>query len=468
MIFLIMALVILTFVVLWNFDLHKVLHVKSISQNGGDAAALMASRWQGITLNLVGDLNLMKAIALSSGDQTTADAIDGIQKRLLFTGPMVAFQASQQAAKNNGLFVHDGYSSFMRDHANEVRNDYTAPIGPGGTMLFPEPWLGAWDEYADMLDLAADDGIAAAPDNMRLFSDNASGSHILYEPGFYAAIDSRNWCWFFNNYPSLLEDYEPFFPCWWRALPDTNSRYFHNSEIFGLGLRPITAQLNSFLDQGTATTIAGERQLDGALTAAGMTTSVVWYCYGDSWSTWEAMDQGVAWPIPITGSVRPQYDYAGADAAVRIEATTDRLTPGPAGSETASTVTWTSAAKPFGYLSDDARPNDYQLVLPAYRDVRLIPIDASSAPAGGGYDLAWREHIGTHLPRYVNAGTAGLAGGCYYCSQLRTWESRTFRASGIAWLSRNSDRCTLPPSDGGGGGGGGGGDPGSGGRRRGH
>ena len=57
-IFLMMVLVILFFVVLWNFDLHKYLHVKTVSQNGGDAAALAAGRWQGITLNLIGDLNI--------------------------------------------------------------------------------------------------------------------------------------------------------------------------------------------------------------------------------------------------------------------------------------------------------------------------------------------------------------------------------------------------------------------------
>jgi hypothetical protein len=468
MIFLIMTLVILSFVVLWNFDLHKVLHLKSISQNGGDAAALMASRWQGISLNLIGDLNLMKAIALSSGDQTTAGAIDGIQKRLLFTGPMVAFQASQQAAKNNGVFVHKGYSNFLHDHANDVRKDYTAPTGPGGSMLFPEPWEGAWKEYADMLDRVASDGIAAAPDNMQLFSDSGGGSHILMDPGFYSAIGSKNWCWFFNNRPSLLEDYEPFYPCWWSALPSPSSRFFFNSEIYSLALTPITARLDSFLDQPTAITIAQERRLDRpTLTTKGMGTAIVWYCYSDRWGRWEAVDQSARWPMPLTGPVRPQYDYAGADAAVRIEATTGRITPGPGGSTTSNTVTWTSAAKPFGYLANDARPNDYQLVLPAFHDVRLIPVDASSAPAGGGYDLSWREHIGSHLPSYINGGTGALEGGCYYCNQLRTWESAAFRASGVAWLSSNSDKCTLPPA-GHGGGGGGGGPPASGGRSRGH
>ena len=64
MIFIVMVVVILSFVVLWNIDLHKVIYVKSLSQNAGDSAALAGARWQAITLNLIGDLNVMQAVAL--------------------------------------------------------------------------------------------------------------------------------------------------------------------------------------------------------------------------------------------------------------------------------------------------------------------------------------------------------------------------------------------------------------------
>lgn len=62
-VFLLMALVILFFIVLWNFDLHKTIHVKNVSQTAGDSSALAAARWQGLALNLVGDLNIMHAVA---------------------------------------------------------------------------------------------------------------------------------------------------------------------------------------------------------------------------------------------------------------------------------------------------------------------------------------------------------------------------------------------------------------------
>ena len=56
MLFLIMLMLIMAFIVMWNFDLHKALTVKQREQNAGDAAALAAARWQGISLNLIGDL----------------------------------------------------------------------------------------------------------------------------------------------------------------------------------------------------------------------------------------------------------------------------------------------------------------------------------------------------------------------------------------------------------------------------
>jgi len=96
MIFLIMVLVILVFVVLWNTDLERILRVKSLAQDGGDAAALMAARWQGISLNLVGDLNILQALAVAADDQDAVGAISNLQTRICFTGPMIGLIAGCQ------------------------------------------------------------------------------------------------------------------------------------------------------------------------------------------------------------------------------------------------------------------------------------------------------------------------------------------------------------------------------------
>jgi hypothetical protein len=54
MVFLIMVVVILAFIALWNFDLHKIIYIKSLSLNASDAAGIAGARWQGISLNLLG------------------------------------------------------------------------------------------------------------------------------------------------------------------------------------------------------------------------------------------------------------------------------------------------------------------------------------------------------------------------------------------------------------------------------
>jgi len=458
MVFFIVIVVILVFMALWNFDLHKLLYVKNVTQNGGDAASLMAARWQGISLNVVGDLNLMQAIALTAGDDDTVAAISNIQARLLFVGPMVAFQASQQAAKNNGIFVNDEYSAFILEHANTVRYTYTAISDATGEMLCPEPYEGAWEDYAMMLERVAYDGVAAGPDNMQLYFD-VDGGHTLYEIGFYDAVAGRNWCWFHHNEPTLLEDYSNFFPVWWPPLPDPPERDYLNSEIYGLHVRAAYTTVDNFQSPSELTDLANARGFEGTVSTGATEQAATWYIYGGRWHDWDAMDTSGSYAFPIAGPVRDMYNYAGADAAVRVEASTERLTPGPGNSTLSDTIYWTSAAKPFGYLNEDERPMDHTLVLPAFHDVRLIPVDASSAPAAGGFNLGFRTHIEEHLPDYMASGPYSLPSTCRYCRALRTWESPSFRQDGVSWLAQYSSRCTAR--------GGGGGHRG-GGTRRGH
>jgi len=455
LLFLVLVLVVLFFVVLWNFDLHKLIYVKSVSRNAGDAAALAAARWQGVALNLIGDLNIMHALAIVTGNPEGAEAIMNVQARLCFVGPMIALMAAQQAAKNNGIHQNDDFTAMLREHADAVRHDYPARTGPDGEMLFPEPYPGCWEEYADMLDLIADDGVAAGPDNARYYSDY-SGGHYLLMPDFYEAIAGRNWCWFYEHAPHLLEEYRNFFPCWWPPLPEIRHMYHMNSEFFGLGLTKQVCSLAQQVPWSVFSGIATDRGFD-VFPQTG-TTFAVWYAYNTNvWTTWDAMALTGKDPFPATGPVKPQYDYAGADAAVRVEAQARRVTPGSGGRSSQRTITWTAAAKPFGFLGMSERPNAFGLVLPAFRDVRLIPIDASSAPAGGTYDLEWRRHIEKHLPDYMANGPRDYP--CWYCRQLVVWEDPLFRQEGVEWLSKNSALCKL-------GGGSGGRD--GGGRRRGH
>jgi hypothetical protein len=452
-IFLMMVMVILLFVVLWNYDLHKIVYVKSTTQNAGDSAALVAARWQGVTLNLIGDLNLMHALALSVRNNVAPANIPNIQARLCYVGPMIGFMAAQQAAKLNRTYGNPDFDALLRERASTVLNYYTTAIGPDGQMLFPEPYAGCWYEYGHMLSLIANDGVAAGPDNAHFYTDY-TGGHILLTIGFYQAIASRDWCWFYNNEPDLLRDYENFFPRWWDPLPPIGNVEYMNSEIFGLGLTKKVTRLSSFTDVQTIASLVQDRHLSPpSLSFRGMTIKTTWYCYNDvTWSSWAAL--APTNNFPVAGPVKTQYDYAGADAVVRIEAKTSRVTPGARGSTINKTIVWTAAAKPFGYLNDEQdRPNALHIVLPAFHNVRLIPIETSSAPSGGSFNLAWRHHIEDHLPDYMQNGPTHSS--CWYCQQLQTWENSQFRQSGITWLSANSWQCTVTAGGGGGGAGGG-------------
>ena len=276
------------------------------------------------------------------------------------------------------------------------------------------------------------------------------GGHILLRIDFYDAIAGKIWCWFHDNAPHLLEDYTNYH--WWPPLPDIPHSEFVNSEIFGLGLAKHVTALSGLVDLDTITAVAKDRNLNTHIT--NMSDSATWYCYNENWGPWGAMTP----PFPLTGTLRPQYDYAGADAAVRIETATGRLTPGPRGLSITNVITWSAAAKPFGYLNDEDKPNLFGLVLPAYHEVRLIPVDASSAPSGGSFNLDWRKHIEEHLPDYMETGPG--RSDCWYCIQLITWEDPAFRQEGADWLKQFGNRCDT--------GGGGGGGMHGGGTRRGH
>ena len=475
-IFLAIILVILTLMVLWNFDVHKILHVKYVTQNAGDAAALMASRWQGITLNLIGELNVMHAVAISSSNTVAMAEITNIQARLCYVGPMIAFMASQHAAKNNGAYVNEAFTTLVREHAQVVRNDYTTAVGPSGEFLFPEPYSGAWTEYADMLDVIADNGVAAGPDNAHFYNDIGQ-DHILLTMGFYEAIAGKTWCWFYHNAPTLLEDYENFAPgfCWWPDLPEIQFAHPMNSEFYGLYLTKVNSALKDINGVDFATiTGAVTDTMSPPLDTNVMDVSATWYCYGSGrWGAWDAISPDAEWPFPGAGPVKPQYDYAGADAVVRVESEMTRVTPAPGGGAETDIIKWNAAAKPFGYLGDDP-PTVCSLVLPAFHDVRLIALDLSSLPGGGSFNLEWRIHISRHLPGYTDVNgnfvegyvpggpnAPACDGSCWYCRQLKTWEKKSFRREGASWLAAHSDLCIRPPGGGGGGGG-------HGGSRRGH
>lgn len=467
--FLLLVFTVLVFFLLFNVDLHRVIQRKDQAQNAGDAAALAATRWQAATLNLIGELNLMHVLALAAvpePDRVAVDAITNMQARLSFTGPLAGLYASQVAAKNNHIYVDPALTEFLRSHADTIRTQYGNTINDDGEKYYNEPWPGAWEEYADMLEAICADGIAVGPDNAQFFSIPGNG-HILLSKEFYEAVLGQTWCWFYLYQRGLLESYSSYRD--WPPLPDINPNTYENSEIYGVGVQPVTAKLKQLFTKDVLEEMVTRAGLSPTGVPELNTTNVMdsaetWYMYKRGvWSSWDRIKAEGDYPFPAAGEVRPEYDYAGADVVVRLSAVVDRITPGT-GTQQAK-VNWTAAAKSFGYLESDAEKRKPDaaaaFVLPAFRNVRLIPADTASGSNNASSDVEWMIHVTKHLKPYMEVGTAS-PNNCSYCRALVMWEPRPFRQTGIDWLKVNSHLCKIPS------GGGGGGRRRGGGSRRGH
>ena len=104
------------------FDIFLSARAKMHLANTGDAAALAAARWQGTTLNLIGDLNLAHLAAacdetLLPSDRTNIiHGINALAERLAFAGPVMGLYAANEAVRLN----HEANLAH--------RNDRTVPV----------------------------------------------------------------------------------------------------------------------------------------------------------------------------------------------------------------------------------------------------------------------------------------------------------------------------------------------------
>ena len=140
----IVALLILILAIFSLFDIQNLIRGKVKSQSAVDAAAIAGANWQRHTLNLVGELNMIKATTLLIDESIfgigadsdaflsapnkeeyervhqeqrlkqltqASDLLSQMQYRILFIGPLIGVGAAQAAAKNNGL---NSYNNFGR------------------------------------------------------------------------------------------------------------------------------------------------------------------------------------------------------------------------------------------------------------------------------------------------------------------------------------------------------------------
>ena len=437
----------LTFLFLMVSDIFLTVRNKNRIQNAGDAAALMAARWQGITLNMIGELNLLHLAAACETNMEAMAGIVALQERLAIAGPLVGFWAANETAKRNGAPVDDDMTEIVSYRARAA-DIYASPT-----------WPEKGADYAAMLSTIAAAGVAAGADNAHLLPvATVEGGHPLYSRMFYRAADSGNWpaicrtvfhCNHAKATATLL--------AWpgWGDIPDAVvSNDMVNSEFFGVNVQRAVCDFSNAADALMAA--AQDVGLDGIVTREALDACHVledftspWYCYDPGWwRGWHELDRGGATRFPLMGSVKQRYDVMGAAAACRVR---DLL---PTLSETGHTniFTWTAAAKPFGD-EDGRRVIDVTpgapLVLPSFKFTRLIPLGGVGEGNLGTADEEWLRHVREHVPNNIRVP------GCSYCRILDKWDEPGYtRAGGEYLLHHAHDEVCEPPSSGHGEGGG--------------
>ncbi len=493
-IFLIMVLFIGVFIVIWNFDLNRIIGAKFKMRNMGDSAALSAARWQGYSLNMIGEMNLIQvAIMTELMAETLGDSeppeipaevkeLMELRTRLELVGPLTSFVAAQQAAFNNGAFHDPDFSEELKYIAGDLENFEELGL--------IEPYPDAYIELADLM-RSLSDSVAAASYSLEL------SGHVLEQEGFYSAIAQAlrgSWC-SMKSYRHWLSAYVN--PSSWSYTED----YRGDSDFFKLKVHAFSAfhedsngqpmfwrPSSSLLSTNDIRPeLSGYLETNETVEAFGDTdfvnwgiynnvTNVTWHCYDSNWRrTWpKASISGSAGPgeFPFYADVKPEFNYRGAESAITMESYIETGIISRKDDDSVD-LSYKTKAKAFGHLDVEepnevalrarfpenrVTPNYFGFVLPAFRDVRLVHSDIGDPVMSGPF----YRHVKYHLPSYISHGLDGLDGGCGYCSLLEAWETLD-REEGLEWiewtetLPNSQDPCYVPPGGPSGGGGGGGG-----------
>lgn len=433
---------------LMNVDVFDFVRAKSRLQDGGDAAALAAARVQGSLLNELGRLNAGHLAAAVRDDTNACLEIEARQRRIALLGPVDALRAADEAARKNGMETRPEFSEILRAHLADVRTVYCGANGEGDP--YPEPYPGAWLDYANAIDNAMSGGLAAGPDNLEFYF--ALSGHLLLKRSFYQAIAARDWCWFHFNCPGLLEQYSSYRD--WEPLPARRDNPMANSEVFSLHVDFARFSILERLGTNGIAEIlrryTGEELRDpDALVRSALVSDPdqQWAVFDPAWSRWFdgyrlcGDDDGVE--FPLAGEIRPEYNVRGCAAVCRCAKDVDSVANGGS-----SGFTWSAAAKPFGTLEDlsgliGPTTSIASIVLPCFTDVRLVPLDSVGGEDLATADAGWVFHLRRHVPDYLENGPR-RRDDCFYCRQLVAWERESFRQAGSLWLKFNSGKCRLP------------------------
>jgi len=494
LIFAIVILIILLIATLFLFDLHSIIRSKIKLETAEQSAALAAAKWQARSLNLIGEINIVKAAEtllldiptvgedrpaqIASANKTLTE----MQSRISFCGPLIAFGAAQQTAKNNGIniYVSDSKSGYKTVYSDF--NNYLTKLDPSSEFYNYgdiDEYLNFYkwrDPYVAMLQLITSQGLAVRP-NGRFPGIESVDPPWLDSVGLYSAILGPSWCEPALN--AAVKYPDSYWNGKWYNVDFDHTSFPDESEIYTLGIR-FSGSVNQSTFQTALATIdsASEDDLE----------PIRWCIYDSKWARYNA--DGITENLNYSGpnndglnrwsqgmwlrdNLKDSTFYGGATAYAECYqhiklmnkykskmATPYGANHAYAGSDhmekaqealqnniiketSARTLkvgndsatdnrSAGSVAKPLGALPDGKPPTDAVIVLPLFNDVALIPSSMQRCrPLRINFSnlerfLIWLSSVDD----LHNPGSAPPDGTQQYLTALQKLDDPTFRKSG--------------------------------------
>ena len=271
-----LAIIIIAAAIVFLFDLQNIIRGKIKAQSAADAAALVGAKWQVNSLNVIGELNIIKACTAIITDmpktasgtysddplwaphcvlhdddrrclKEAAELISQMQIRTSIVGPLIGFGAAQQAAKNNGLNYVEAYNEDLSMRYNYLATE-EGDLYYGSDVTNPMLYGYAWREpYAEMIkNILQSSGSSGKGTGVAVFmnsdwvsdpdleSDSDIFNNYLTIKSIYYAINANYWCALIGL---LREDFSE--SKWWgdiELIIETSS-FRYESELLPLEVR---------------------------------------------------------------------------------------------------------------------------------------------------------------------------------------------------------------------------------------
>ncbi|MHB9138207.1 MAG: TadE/TadG family type IV pilus assembly protein [Victivallaceae bacterium] len=249
MIMALIIMVILLLAIFFIFDVQTFVRAKIKLETASQASALTAANWQKNCLNLIGEINLIKASSILTSDiptpgfsanltpderlrlkiQAACNSLTEMQSRISFIGPLIAYGAAQQAMKNNGVTRIPKYDDMMSDYLVSLNNDDRYRVGVS-EYVNNYKWREA---YIGMISKLKDEGTVLQP-NGQFAGLEGINPHWMADLELWRAILNKNWCQ--STLRTIIKFPDSAWTGPWWKVTYQQSQFPYESEIYTLGI----------------------------------------------------------------------------------------------------------------------------------------------------------------------------------------------------------------------------------------